>query len=123
MISSGTKNLIENDSLFKLFPDFFQAYDSYQLHDNLGGDLVYKGSTWELRRTLGSLNVLSRNNQYPKSFELSEKQYRTFLLQKNVYATCENMAWIFRNILNKLEDMNSTTDMIIIQLEKSINTK
>jgi len=120
ILSSGTKNLIENDSLFKLFPDFFQAFDSYKLHDNLGGDLVYKGSTWELRRTLGSLNVLNRNQQYPKSFELSEKQYRNLLLQKNVYATCENMAWIFRNILNKLVDMEIATDKILIQLKKSL---
>jgi len=122
ILSSGTNNLIENDSLFKLFPDFFQALESYKLHDELGGDLVYKGSTWELRKTLGSLNVLLRNQHYPGSFELTESEYREFLLKKEVYASYENMAWIYRNILNTLESMNQTTDNILVQLEKSLQT-
>jgi len=122
-LSSGAVNLFENDSLFKLFPDFFLEYDSFKIHDNIGGELVYKESTWEVRKALGSMNVFYRNNRYPKSFELSETQYRNFLLQKNIYAAMENMAWIYRNSLENLESMDKTTNKILIELRKSLAQK
>jgi len=84
-LSTGQISLIKNKIFLAELPKFFQAYENFDIHDKLGGDLVFKGSVWELRKETGSVNILfqhRKNNNFPKKFELSEKEYRSLIAQK-----------------------------------------
>ncbi|MCO4823047.1 MAG: hypothetical protein KC469_13335 [Flavobacteriaceae bacterium] len=117
-ISTGNIGLIKNEKFHQLIPEFFQAFNNYKLHYNVGSDLIFKGSVWELRKAIGSIQVLFRNKTYPESFEMSDNEYRDFISQKWVYAVYENQSWIDLNIEWNLQDMRDVSEELLKELNK-----
>jgi len=120
-VSTGSLDLIENDKFHQLIPEFFQAFNNYKLHYNIGGDLMFKGSVWELRKAIGSIQVLFRSKTYPESFEMSDNEYRDFISQKWVYAVYENISWIDLNIEWNLQIMKDVCEELLIELNKELH--
>jgi hypothetical protein len=120
-ISTGNMELIRNKKFHQLIPEFFQAFNNYQLHYTKGSDLIFKGSVWELRKAIGSIQVLFRSKTYPESFEMSDNEYRDFISQKWVYAVYENQSWIDLNIEWNLQKMRDISEELIKELNKELD--
>ena len=120
-ISTGKLELIKNEKFHQLIPDFFQAFNNYKLHHTNGGDLIFKGSGWELRKAIGSVQVLFRSKTYPESFEMSDKEYRNFISQKWVYAVYENQSWIDLNIEWNFKKMMDICKELIMELNEELH--
>ena len=118
-LSTGTFALIKNNLLFSYFPEFYQELDDFKLHEDLSGDLMFKGSVWEIRKKLGSIELLKSNRKkIPKEFELSNQEFRELIKQKWFYAAYENQAWVQKNMLNSLKNIDTALKKILIELKK-----
>ena len=112
--STGDIGLLQDKQLLELFLDYEESYEWLELHAKISGDMVYKGSHWELRKKLGAnYLLLLETKEYapPERFKLPEEEMRAYLLSKEFYATFENMHWIQRNIyraLHRLNELDST---------------
>ena len=120
--STGDIGLISNKELLELFIEFQEAHDWLTFHVELSGHMVYMGNVWEMRKDLGSLNVLQSLNgptdPHPDTYRLSESELRSFLRDKQNFATIESMYWINRNILRSIQSMQDVNVSILKIIEE-----
>ena len=118
-IATGSIGLLKSQSLTETFSEFRVEYDNYLLHVDLGGQMMYLGSWWEIRKKLGSLHALAKMDYFlPKDYKLSDTEYRHFVAQKEIYAAFENMQWIYRNTQVSLIDLNKKSKNVLDELNK-----
>jgi len=123
-VSNGDFKLIESRSLIQHIDTFFEGSDTYSHIYNLGGNSYFNGATWELRKSLGSLQpiVLSRNNFDAMPYKkLSYEKFVTTMRAPLTTAVLENSFVIKRNLMSDLKKMKISSDSIIATLNKLDN--
>ena len=120
-VSNGDFKLIKSRSLIQHIDTFFEGADTYSRIYNLGGNSYFNGATWELRKSLGSLQpiVVSRNNFDAMPYtKLSYKEYIAMVNKPLTTAVLENNYVIKRNLMSDLYKMKTSSDSIIATLHK-----
>ncbi len=120
-LSTGDIKLIKNNQLLETYIAFKDSYDWFVLHQNISGDMVYLGNVWELRKKLGSANLLVQNmGPYPSTFDLTKEEFWNLIHQKEVYATFESMQWLVRNQIEALQRAKEANDQITALLKEEV---
>lgn len=80
----------------------------------MAADLFYLGATWELRRQIGTLDLLQREPAaYPTSFRRSDAELRRLMTSPEVFASIETVLTANRNIRSGLLRMQDAASDII----------
>ena len=125
-VATGKIGLIKDKAFLKDISEFFTAYNIYNQQKDIGGQMFYMGSIWELRKEVGNLASLagkyrSRNGKrktFPQAYEFSDKEYREFIKRREVFAAIDNMRTIFYNVQDSFKNMDKEAQSIIKELEK-----
>ena len=118
-ISTGAVGLLDSPLLNELVAEFEQAIADFHRTDELSGELMFRGSFWEVRKRLGSLHNLVLDDYYrPQIFSRTVDQYQTFFTEPEVYAAFENMQWIYRNEHEILSAAKELTEKILNTLDE-----
>lgn len=122
--STGEIGLIKDKNLLELFIEFQEASNWLNFHVQLSGDLVYSGNIWEMRKKLGSLNVIfsDTSDPFPGNFNKSDSELNSFFREKETYATIESMYWINRNVLRSIHLMLEVNEKILIKIDELLKT-
>ena len=119
-VSSGDFKLLKSRSLAKYIDRFFEGADSYAHIYTLGGNAYFNGATWELRKSLGSLQSIASDitlDALPYK-KLSYDQYISKVNEPEATATFENNYRIKMSLTNYLKAMKTSSDSIIATLHK-----
>ncbi|MDA0349175.1 MAG: DUF6090 family protein [Verrucomicrobia bacterium] len=118
-ITTGSIGLIGSPELNKLFIQFKQSDDTFQVTTNFSFQEANLGGGTELRKQLGSWEIMGefRLPNPPEAFNLSTQEYRNFIAQKEVYAIFENMLVFHALKLAALNEMKNTTEQILTALD------
>ena len=88
-------------------------------HPEISVDVFFRGSVWDVRRSVGNLAILYREPaELPARFRLSDSEYRELLGRNEVNALIENMRDLHANLLVAFRDMEAAAGTILIELEK-----
>lgn len=124
-LSTGKIGLIQDKKFLNSVAEFFTAYNFYKQQTDIGGQLFYRGSIWELRKKIGNLGALAGRDrsfegkrQLIDAYELSDKEYREFIKKPEVFAAIDNMQNLFYNVEDSFQNMDAAAREIIIELEK-----
>jgi len=123
-VSNGDFKLIKSRPLIQHIDTFFEGADTYSHIYNLGGNSYFNGATWELRKSLGSLQpiVVSRSNFDAMPYKkLSYEEFVTTMRATLTTAVFENNFVIKRNLMSDLKKMKTSSDSIISTLHKLEN--
>jgi hypothetical protein len=117
-ITTGSIGLIGSPELNKLFIQFKQSDDTFQVTTNFSFQEANLGGGTELRKQLGSWEIMGefRLPNPPEAFNLSTQEYRNFIAQKEVYAVFENMLVFHALKLAALNEMKNYTEQILAAL-------
>lgn len=117
-LSTGDIGLLGSPELNELYVKFDHSSRRLQEHSDLAGEMVYLGSTWKVRESLGSIHgLINRPYFTPEAFQLSDQEFREFIAQKHVYAAYENYQWIIRNSHKWLIQLKEDAQQILTALE------
>ena len=120
--STGDIGLIIDKGLLELFIEFQEANDWLNFHVELSGDMVYLGNVWEIRKKLGSLNIMQEItvnvDPHPPGFRFNDSEIRQFLFDKETFAAIESMYWINRNILRSILSMQEVNSSILNKIDE-----
>ena len=78
-LSSGSLALIDSPQFFAAIARFYDALSFHKYVSDISGRIYFQGSTWELRRMLGSTEALSHRgagNDVPERFRLTKSELR-----------------------------------------------
>ena len=117
--SSGALSLINDAILQELFVEFEQANKAWQSIEEISRENTFVGVRLELRKILGTENVLIQmpDRFRPKAFELTEKEYREIIADKEVYAIFSTIRSIRGFQTQNLSNLKRITEEILIALE------
>ena len=120
--STGDIGLIIDKELLELFIEFQEANDWLNFHVELSRDMVYLGNVWDLRKKLGSLNIMQalmvNVDPHPPGFRFNDSEIRQFLFDKETFAAIESMYWINRNILRSILSMQEVNSSILNKIDE-----
>ena len=119
-VATGAIGLLDSPLFNERVAEFQQHVGDFKRHDQMSGHMMFLGSFWDVRKKLGSLHSIDHNpGDYFESstYLLSDKEYRAFIAQPDVYAAFENMQWIFRNELDNLLRARDAADTILSVLK------
>ncbi|MGB8705416.1 MAG: DUF6090 family protein [Gillisia sp.] len=124
-LSTGKIGLIQDKKFLNSVAEFFTAYNFYKQQTDIGGQLFYRGSIWELRKKIGNLGTLAGRDrsfegkrQLIDAYELSDKEYREFIKKPEVFAAIDNMQNLFYNVEDSFQNMDTASQKIITELQK-----
>jgi len=108
--------------------EFLLVYNFYQAQVALSGEIFYTGSMWEIRKELGTLQVIGEAEAdagqgrltYPEAFPLSDRELREYLAQPHVFTAFENVLAIHYNIKEPFVEMDEKASLIIKQLDQML---
>lgn len=117
-VSNGSFKLLKSRSLSKYIDKFFEGSDSYAHIYNLGGNSYFNGATWELRKSLGSLQSIANGNYFDALpyHKLSYSEYIKTVTEPEAIATFENSYRIRMSLIRHLKTMKISCDSIISTL-------
>ena len=113
--STGDIGLLQDKVLLELFIDYLEELKWNDLHLSVSGDMVYTGSHWEMRKKLGSFDLVW-DDQDP-AFTKDEQAIKKLLLSKEFYAASENMLWIQRNLHESHVAQRELNDSILDRID------
>lgn len=119
-VSNGNFKLLKSRTLSSYIDKFFEGSDSYAQIYNMGGNSYFNGATWELRKSLGSIQPISNANYFDALpyDELSYGDYIDIVIKPQATATFENSFRIRMSLIRHLKTMKSNCDSIISTLNK-----
>jgi hypothetical protein len=118
--SSGRLSLLKNKQILIGYANVISAYESFNVHFRYSAEHYFLGTTFELRKALGSIKVLtSTEEQIPEHFRISDKEYKALLKKPMVYAAIEITENINKSMLNDFQKMYRSLGQIIDLLEES----
>jgi len=79
----------------------------------------FRGGVWEVRRSIGELDILIREpSKLPTRYRLSESEYRELLGRTDVYALVDTMSDENYNMRGGMQTMEAAATSILAALEK-----
>lgn len=107
--------------------EFRRAHNFYRRHSVIGSELFYLGPTLEMRQDLGSLGVLLQgpadcsrdpayNCPYPAAFDLSSREFLSYIARPRVYGALENIHNLQVNTVMSLREMREATNQVVAAL-------
>lgn len=122
-LAAGRLGSLENPGLVEAMVRFEDALQLYELLDALAAEQTFLGSTFELRKELGSISVLTgpttESSDVPERFRKTAAEYREYVQLPHVYAHVENLAVLRRNQLNALRRMEEAVEAVLHELRTS----
>jgi len=116
--SSGRLSLLNNKDLLLEYSNIFIANEGYELHRKVGTEMYYLGSMWELRKKIGSRQVLTnRKVKLPINLTLTDDEYRQLLVTPDAYAALKNQSRMTSVTIGYLIRMRTSTIKIIKLLD------
>jgi hypothetical protein len=117
-IATGDLRLVQEPRLLEALAEFRQGQSYFDGQSRVAADLFYLGATWELRREIGSLFVLTRDaSEYPPQFRRSGPELRELMAAPEVFASIETITTANRNIRRALNRMRSAASDVITILD------
>ena len=117
-VTTGKINLLTSPVLIQAIAEFYEALEMYENQFQIAGEVFYLGSTWELRRELGTLSFLSQGfDSVPSRFHLIEPQLRELYASKLVFAAVQNSTLVNFNIRAALLAMDAAADKALDALD------
>jgi len=121
-IATGDIRLIRSSQLIRAIAEFYAALEIYENQFQIAGEIFYLGSTWELRREIGSARVLFPDpDEVLGRFKLTDTERRELFASKLVYALVQNTTLVNFNMQRALQDMNKATGDILTVLDSLWN--
>ncbi|MEZ4856397.1 MAG: DUF6090 family protein [Gelidibacter sp.] len=123
-VATGKIGLIKDKEFLKDISEFFTAYNIYNQQKDIGGQMFYLGSIWEMRKEVGNLASLAgeyrdgTRKSFPQAYKFSDKEYRAFIKKPEVFAAIDNMRTIFYNVQDSFKNMDKKAETIIKELEQ-----
>ena len=118
-VATGKLDMLETPDLQKAFSDFLYWWQGYTQTADMTMDVFFRGSAWDVRRSVGKLAILYREPaELPARFRLSESEYRELLGRNEVHALIDNMRDLHANKLWAFRGMEAAAGTILIELEK-----
>jgi hypothetical protein len=119
-VSTGAIGLLKSLLFNEFMAVFHQQIADFERHDAIGGQMMYLGSYWEVRKQMGTLHSIDHNPDNifePNTYLLSDGDYRVFIAKPEVYAAFENMQWIYQNQYEILVEAKTTTEEVLAILD------
>jgi hypothetical protein len=99
--------------LSKEFVQFQLNYSLYVEIENQGIDSYFKGSVWELKKSIGSLSKLVKSAKQRNYNQINNNSYFKLINTPLVIATFENQFDINENSYSTLKSMDSISGKIV----------
>ena len=115
--SAGSIEMIEDTSLKKLFLEFDYDVTNFHKMMDIRRHTTFLGPWWELRSMVGAEGVLLHNRFTPEAYQLSDQEFRDFIVQKEVYARIENYTILIEIQLQRLKSLRDSSQQILTALE------
>lgn len=116
-IATGNLQQLDSAPLMDAIAEFQQAYGLFELIDRVGTDSFFLGPSWELRREIGSVQVLiSDPSTLPPRLRKSEEELHEIFLLKSVYATIETVYFAQTNTKLALINMDVAAAKVLDEL-------
>ena len=116
----GSFSLIADPALTELFINFEESYAYYLTNQNLDRETVLTGEAMTIRRSLGSIAVVSENRpiEPPEAYRKFGQEYRDMIAREEIYGFFELMYQIKMNQQLNLEDARKTSKQILSSLNE-----
>ena len=117
--ANGSLSLLQSKDLSKSFTEFLTSYNTNLAVQDQSANSYFNGSLWELKKTLGSLGVITGFNK--NSFNLTAQNidsYREIINTPLVTANFENRNILNVNINYTLKQMDTISRDILRKLNK-----
>ena len=117
--ANGSLSLLQSKDLSKSFTEFLTSYSKNLAVQDQSANSYFNGSLWELKKTLGSLGVITGFNK--NSFNLKPQNidsYREIINTPLVTANFENRNILNSNINYTLKQMDTISRDIVKKLNK-----
>ena len=120
-LNTGDFGLIKSRRLTEAISEFMNATEDFNRHLEFGGQIVFNGGLWELRKSLG-INTLEFRENYTineisELTGLSETEYKNILTGKLATASVNNMMNTYFNMKEALMDAYESSEKIINELK------
>jgi len=118
-VSNGQLKLVKSRKLVQYIDKFFEASDGYNSIYTLGGEAFFSGPVWELRKSLGSLQLIIAGRNTDSNISIEPLKYNEYIIEVNkplAIAAFESGYIIKRNLSNNLNEMKTNCDSIILTL-------
>jgi hypothetical protein len=117
-VATGDLRLVQTSSLLDAITDFRQFQGFFEEHVRINNDIYYVGSSWELRRAVGSQGVIEGNAWGPPAaLRMSDDEYREWMRRPEVYAGVENATTAHRNMIFGLRGMDRAVSRALREIE------
>ena len=115
---------IHSPAFSEAVADFIKWNDVFDMHEQVGLEMYYLGSTHAIRQELGSLGVLLRTEDdcsgrsciYPPELDMSMVELREFMLRPRVFSAFESSRIVQINMLQSLRDMQGAARDVLSAL-------
>ena len=117
--SNGSLSLLKSKELSKSFTEFLTSYNDNLVVQDQSANSYFNGSLWELKKTLGSLGVITGLNK--NRFNLKTQNidsFRELINSPLVIANFENRYILNANIYRTLKEMETISRDIVKKLNK-----
>jgi type II secretory pathway pseudopilin PulG len=114
--ANGNLTILKNKELFKNFLQFQQAYITFRNFQDQGRESFFKGPTWELKKTIGSLSLLRGGKKRNYIKNIDEVSYIKLINLTIATAAFENQYTINRNTYEMLKEMDLISKNIVKSL-------
>jgi len=116
-VSSGALTEIATPELMAALAQFEEGRRWWMTHSEVAGEVHYGGPTWELRRAIGSQDVLTLPDRAPPAFRMSEQAQREAMGSRLAYAATEVHQRVWSNILSAFRNMDAGAEDAIQALD------
>jgi type II secretory pathway pseudopilin PulG len=111
--ANGNLTLLKNKDLSKEFVQFQLNYSNYLGIQNQAIDSYFKGSVWELKKSIGSLGKLVKRVKQRNYNQINNNSYLKLINTPLIIATFENQYDINANAYYALKQMDSISEKIV----------
>jgi len=116
--ANGNLTLLKNKELSQEFSKFLRNYTFYLSIQEQGVNSYFNGSVWELKKTIGSLSIITGKKRNYSDIHLNIDAYIKLINTPLVTATLENQNTINYNAKSALERMSISSKKIVEILNK-----
>ena len=116
--ANGSITLLNNKELSQEFTEFQRNFNFYLGLQDQGVNSFFNGSTWELKKSLGSLGFITGAKRNYIHDHLNMGEYLKMINTPIVTAALENQSTLNININTALKRMNINSDKIIKNLNE-----
>ena len=116
--SSGKLSMINNKRVLELYAEIMSANIGGTIHRKISNDMYYNGSGWELRKEIGTSEILTTPNEMlPQKFRVSEKEFWEIISRPSTFATLDNSLQMKVNRIDYMNRINNGMTEVIEFLE------